>query len=178
MKKYIFFFIAILGCITLNAQKLNIGIKLQKTHFMYWENGISVQYSFSNFKPGQFYLGVDYVTSRLGTAFNSNALKQDSYIATVAWHFRKGKPFHVTTKINAGFFNVNLGEEIFKELPHSAFLLSPEIGLSYDFKQLPIIVNLGTGYNIGFKNEAESPGTLQPFFYNFTIYYELFKITK
>lgn len=173
MKKYILIFVIIVPLMTLSAQNLNIGIKFQKTHSMYWENGIAAQYSFPNFKPGQFYVGVDYITSRLGSAINSNALKQDSFIASAAYYFRKDKPLHITTKLNMGFFSVDLEEEIFNELPHTDFLLSPEVGLSYDFKKFPIIVNLGTGYNIGLKEEGESPGTLQPFFYNLTIYYKL-----
>jgi len=175
MRKILFFFLAIAGAISLQAQDFNVGIKFQKTHTLYWENGLSGQYSFANFKPGQFYLGVDYVTSRLGTAFNSNALKQDNLTVSVAWYLRKEKPLHITTKLNVGFFNAQLEEEIFKDLPHSALLLSPEVGLSYDFKALPIVLNLGAGYNVNLQEEGESPGTLLPLFYSFTAYYELSK---
>jgi hypothetical protein len=36
------------------AQTLKVGPRIQKTQNMYWENGISAQYSFENFKPNQF----------------------------------------------------------------------------------------------------------------------------
>ncbi|MCB0561325.1 MAG: hypothetical protein H6573_25700 [Lewinellaceae bacterium] len=98
--KYLFFIISLVGSISLYGQKLNIGVKFQKTHSLYWENGITAQYSFANFKAGQFYLGFDYVTSRLGSAAGSNALKQDSYLLSAAWYFSKEKPFHVTTRLN------------------------------------------------------------------------------
>ncbi len=162
------------GFVNLHGQNLNIGIKIQKTHSMYWENGISARYSFSNFKSDQFYLGFDYISSRFGSAFNSNALKQDSYVASAAWHFAKEKPLRFVTKLNFGYFYADLEEDIFKELPNTAILLSPEFGLSYDFKNIPIILYLGTAYNINVVDEGKSPGTLQPLFYNFAIYYQLF----
>lgn len=167
--------IAFLGGITLQAQHLNVGVKAQKTQLMYWENGISARYSFASFKPDQFQVGLDYITSRLGTAFQSNALKQDSYIASATWYFIKEKAFHFFTKFNMGYFHVNLEEDFFDELPNTAFLLSPEVGFSYDFKNLPIAINLGSGYNIGLVEESKSPGTLQPLFYNLTVYYKLFQ---
>ncbi len=168
------FSILILVGNSLYGQNLNVGIRVQKTNGMYWENGISAQYSFANFKPGQFHVGFDFITSRLGTAFNSNAIKQESYIASVLWYFRKEKSFRYYAKLNTGFFHANLEEDIFKELPHNAFLLSPEIGLSYDFKNLPLVINLGSGYNVNMVPEGKSPGTLQPLFYNLTIYYKFY----
>ncbi len=175
MIKYLLFFMAIAGFANLHAQNLNVGIKLQKTNFMYWENGVSAQYSFANLKPDQLYVGFDYLTSRLGSAMGSNALKQDRITASVGWQFRKEKSFRIATKLNFGYFNVSLEEEIFKDLPNSAVLVAPEVGLSYDFRQLPIIISLGGGYNVDFAKEGESPGTLQPLYYNFSVYYKLFQ---
>jgi hypothetical protein len=173
MIKYIFFVIVSFGWISLNAQNLNIGIKFQKTHSLYWENGVSVQYSFSNIKPDQLYLGFDFISSRLGSALNSNALSQDSYIASATWLFRKDKSLRITTKLNFGYLKVDLEEEAFSDLPQTATLLSPEIGFAYDLHNLPLRLNLGLGFNIGLQPEGESPGTLQPLFYNFSVYYQL-----
>jgi len=166
--------ILVLAASNLYSQDLKIGIRTQKTAGMYWENGITAQYSFANFKPGQFHVGFDFITSRLGTAFNSNALKQESYLVSALWYFHNEKSFRFYTKLNTGFFHADLEEDIFKELSHNAFLLSPEIGLSYDFMNLPLVVNLGAGYNISTVSEGKSPGTLQPLFYNLIIYYKIF----
>ena len=147
----------ILAGSNLYGQSLKIGIKVQKTNAMYWENGISDQYSFASFKSDQFHVGFDFITSRLGTAFNSNALKQESYVASALWYFRRGKSIRFYTRLNSGFFHADLEEDFFKELPHNAFLVSPEIGLSYNFKNLPLVANLGSGiwvlhkYGIGRK---------------------------
>jgi hypothetical protein len=157
------------------AQTLKVGPRIQKTQNMYWENGISAQYSFENFKPNQFFVGFDFVSSRLGTAFSSNAIKQDSYLLSGSWHFNKNKPYHFVTRLNAGYFYSDLEEDMFKEIPNTAFLLSPEIGFSYDFKKLPISLNVGTGYYIITEKDGYSPGTLQPLYFHLDIYYTLTK---
>ena len=36
------------------SQILKAGLLFQKTENMHWENGISFQYTFANFKPNQF----------------------------------------------------------------------------------------------------------------------------
>lgn len=142
---------------------------------MYWENGIAVQYSFAKFKPAQFFIGFDYVTSRLGSAYNSNAIKQDNYIFSASWLFNKSKTYHFVSRINAGYFYSDLEEDIFDEIPNTAFLFSPEIGFTYSPKKVPISLNIGTGYYIITEKEGYSPGTLQPLYFHFDIYYTLFK---
>lgn len=159
----------------LQAQELNVGLRFQKTQNMYWENGFSLQYTFAKFKPKQFYLSFDYVTSRLGSAYKSNALKQDNYLLSGSWLFFQSKAIHIVTRLNFGYFYADLEEEFFKAIPHTAFLFSPEIGLRYDFKNIPIALNLGTGYYIITAKEGYSPGTLQPLYYHFDMYYTLFK---
>ena len=157
------------------AQSLNVGVRIQKTNEMYWENGISAQYSFAKFKPDQFFIGFDYVTSRLGTAYNSNAIKQDNFIFSGSWLFNKSKSYHFVTRLNLGYFYSDLEEDIFDEIPNTAFLFSPEIGFTYNLPKLPISLNLGAGYYIITEKEGYSPGTLQPLYFHLDIYYTLFK---
>lgn len=160
------------------AQTLKVGPRIQKTQNMYWENGISAQYSFANFKPNQFFVGFDFVSSRLGTAFSSNAIKQDSYLLSGSWHFNKKKPYHFVTRLNLGYFYSDLEEDMFNEIPNTAFLFSPEIGFAYDFRKLPISLNAGTGYYIITEKEGYSPGTLQPLYFHLDIYYTFTKSKK
>ena len=177
MKNHLITFVFLLVFISLKGQSFNLGAKFQKTHSLYWENGISAQYSFASFKSDQFYLGFDYLTSRLGSAISSNALKQDNFIASFGWHFRKDKAFRIITKLNLGLFKADLEEEIFSELPSSTTLISPEIALSYQLKSLPIIINLGSGFNANIFDGGKSPGTQQPLYYHLSFYYSLTKET-
>ncbi|WP_310558307.1 hypothetical protein [Flavobacterium sp.] len=165
----------ILCSIIAQSQTIKVGVRLQKTQEMYWENGISTQYSFAKFKPNQFFIGFDYVTSRLGSACSSNAIKQDNYIFSGSWLFNKNKPYHFVTRLNLGYFYSDLESDIFKDVPNTSFLFSPELGFTYDFKKVPISLNLGTGFYVITAKEGYSPGTLQPLYFHFDIYYKLFK---
>lgn len=177
MKKTIvilFLFCSIMG----QSQTLKGGIRIQKTQEMYWENGVSAQYSFAGFKPNQFFVGFDYVTSRLGSAYNSNAIKQDNYLISGSWFFNKNKSYHFVTRLNVGYFYSDLESDIFKDVPNTSFLFSPEVGFTYDFKKLPISLNLGTGYYIITAKDGYSPGTLQPLYFHFDMYYTFIKTKK
>jgi len=157
----------------LHAQVLKAGVRIQKTYSMYWENGISAQYSFPNFKPDRFVVGLDVVSSRFGSAFRSNAIKQESYLLSGSWLFNKGKSYHITARVNAGYFYSDPEESFFEVIPHTSFLFSPEVGFSYDFKKNPLSLNLGSGFYIITAKEGYSPGTLQPLYYHFDFYYRI-----
>jgi hypothetical protein len=160
----------------LKAQNLDVGIRIQKTHGMYWENGITAQYTIEKFKPDNFYIGLSYVSSRLGTAMSSNALKQDNYIFNTGWNFGKEvKPLRFHARLNFGYFHAEQVSDIFKDVPNTAFLFSPEIGLKYTFSQLPLTLNLGSGYYLFTGEGGDSPGTLQPLYYHLDVTYQIFK---
>lgn len=128
---------------------------------MYWENGVTAQYSFAKFKPDQFFVGLDYVTSRLGTAYQSNAIKQDSYLLSGSWLFNKSKPYHIVTRLNLGCFYSDLEEDMFKEIPNTSFLISPELGFKYTLKKAPITLNLGVGFYIITAKDGYSATTFE-----------------
>lgn len=157
------------------SQKINVGIRIQKTQNMYWENGVSLQYAFKKFKPKQFYLGFDIVSSRLGSALGSNAIKQSHFLFSGNWNFIPDQPYHFITRLNIGYFHSDLEYEIFDEIPNTAFLLSPEIALGYTFSQFPMALQLGSGYYIDFAKPGYSPGTLLPLYYHLDLYYTINK---
>ena len=134
----------------------------------------SIQYRFSNFKPDRFVLGFDAVSSRFGSAFRSNAIKQESYLLSGSWLFNKRKSYHLSARLNAGYFYSAMEEDFFDVIPHTSFLFSPEIGINYGFKKIPLSLNLGSGFYIITAKEGYSPGTLQPLYYHFDILYRIF----
>lgn len=156
------------------AQKLDVGIRIQKTHGMYWENGITAQYQFKEFKPNNFLVGFSYISSRFGTAMGSNALNQDSYIANATWLFgKKVKPFKFYGRLNLGYLTVEKVADIFADIPRSAFLFSPEFGLGYRFEKIPLNLNLGAGYYLFTGEDGQTPGTFMPLYYHLDIYYTI-----
>ena len=142
---------------------LDVGIRLQKSVNLYAENGITAQYTSRKLASRRLYVGLSYVTSRLGTALGSNAIKQDNALVSLAYYFRPKWLIRPVVKANAGYFKADYGSAIFNELPRTSPLASAEFGLCYcpDF---PLKINGSIGYNVITGNGLTGPGTLYPIF--------------
>jgi hypothetical protein len=178
MRTNTFFILSILfvfGITKASAQQsiLDVGLRLQKTVGLYWENGVSIQYSNQHLKPDKLYFGFSYVTSRLGTAINSNAIKQDNFLVNASWYFRKDHTFRTVVRLNVGYFVADYEDDMFDVLPNSSVLFSPEIGALFETKS-PLKVMITLGYNLITGNGEEGAGTLYPLFAQSTLSWTLF----
>ena len=153
---------------------LDVGFRVQKTVNLYWENGFSIQYSNKDIKPDKLYFGFSYVTSRLGSAFNSNAIKQDYFLFNTSWYFRIQHIFRPVVKLNVGYFIADYEEAIFDVLPNSSMVLSPEAGVIVNTKS-PLKIMLTMGYNAITGNGEQGAGTLYPLFFQTTVTWALIK---
>jgi hypothetical protein len=154
--------------------ELKGGIRIQKAQKLYWENGFSFDYTSPKIADSRIHFGVSYVTTRLGSAVGSNAIKQDNYLISAGYHFRHLKQLQPFIRLNTGYFHADYEEDIFNVLPNSAFLMSADTGLSYEFRG-PFTVSLSAGYNLTSGNGTSGPGTLFPFYYQMSIFYTLLK---
>ena len=152
---------------------LDVGVRLQKTINLYYENGVSLSYSNKKLRSDQLYFGFSYVTSRLGTAMNSNAIKQDNYLLSSAYYFRKNHTVRPFLRLNAGYFSADYGDKMFDELPRTSPLLSTDFGLSFKTR-LPLKIATSLGYNFVTGDGIEGPGTLYPIFYQLTLSWDVF----
>lgn len=150
------------------AGALDVGLRLQKTLNMYNENGVTAHYLLTN-RVG---VGLTYVTSRLGSAIGSNAIKQDNVFASASWYFRPARTLKPFIRGNVGWFSANYESEIFRELPDSSPLLSFEGGLSAQIKG-PVGTSASVGYNVITGDGMDVPGTLFPLFYQLSVTYRL-----
>ena len=186
-KKYVLAFIFITSVIYLQAQTSNTesgwlgelkgGIRIQKTQKLYWENGIALNFSSPKIFDSRIHIGMSYVTSRLGSAIGTNAIKQDNFLLNVGYHFRHQKKIQPFTRLNMGYFHADYEYAIFDVLPNTSLLLSIDAGLSYEF-EAPLTINLSTGYNLITGSGSTGPGTLYPVFYQMSIFYTLLKNEK
>jgi hypothetical protein len=175
-------FISIFLCLQAQHTGTNIGwpgelkggIRIQKTQKLYWENGFSFDFASPKIADSRIHFGASYITTRLGSAMSSNAIKQDNYLLSAGYHFLHQKQFQPFAGLNAGYFHADYEEAIFDVLPNNAFLFSLDAGLSYEF-EIPITVSLSAGYNLNSGNGTSGPGTLYPFYYQMSIFYTLFK---
>lgn len=161
-----FYFILVIFSTTIcTAQNsvLDVGVRFQKSVDLYYENGVIIQYSNEKLIDHRLYLGLSYVSSRLGSAINSNALKQDNFILSGSYFFRPERRIQPLIRVNTGYFIADYEEEIFDDLPNSSILFSPEMGLCFKTRS-PLKLAASLGYNLITGDGVDGPGSLFPLF--------------
>lgn len=58
--------------------ELNFSIKVQKSVNLYYENGFGIDLKTDSLLPKNLSIGFAYLSSRLGSAYTSNAIMQDN----------------------------------------------------------------------------------------------------
>jgi len=152
------------------TRSLDIGLRLQKTQDLYYENGITAQYQLSK----RWVIGGSYYTSRLGSALSSNAIKQDNFIVSAAYLFRPDHKLRPFMRANAGYFVADYETPIFDNLTNTSAIASADAGLAYQFK-CPLKFSLSVGYNGITGSGDEGAGTLYPVFYQTSLTWNIFK---
>ncbi|WP_187263845.1 outer membrane beta-barrel protein [Pontibacter beigongshangensis] len=151
---------------------LDVGIRFQKTLDMYYENGLTAQYALSE----RWAVGAHYISSRLGSAMGSNAIKQDNIFVSGAYLFRPQRSLRPFVRANVGFFRADYEAEIFDNLPNTSPLASLETGLTYPITP-PLKVTGSVGYNAITGDGTKGPGTLFPVFYQLSFTWNMFNQT-
>jgi hypothetical protein len=162
---------------TAQSSVLDAGARFQKTTNLYYENGVALSYSNKHLLPDKLYFGFTYVSSRLGTAINSNAIKQDNYLLSAGWYFRRSHIVRPFVRVNGGYFAADYGDKIFAALPQNSLLLSTDAGISFQ-THTPLKIATSLGYNLITGNGLSGPGTLYPVFYQITLSWNIFNHKK
>lgn len=147
---------------SLLAGELSTGIRIQQSIAMYNENGISVQYSPSNLLNNQLTFGVSYISSRMGSAFNTNAILQDN-IQLHSTYLFSSSSLSPSISLNAGYCFADYESQLFEEIDASMPLLSIEAGARYAF-DFPLTMKAGLGYNLITSDGSSGIGTVYPLF--------------
>jgi len=153
--------------------ELKGGLRIQKAQKRYWENGFCFDFASPGIAEGRIHFGASYVTSRLGSALGSNAIKQDNFLVSAGYFFRHQKQLQPFARLHLGYFHADYEEEMFNVLTNSAFLFPVDAGLTYNFN-VPVSVSLSAGYNFNAGDGTSGPGTLYPVFYQLSIFYTIF----
>lgn len=178
MKRIGYLLIFVLGTFsTMNAQQavseLNVGLLVQKTQHLYWENGIGADYTSDVLFNRHIHLKAGYISSRFGSSLVSNAVKQDNLLLGVDFRFRPTKPFQIFAGVNTGYFYADYENPAFDVLPNSSLLFSAETGVVYRFKAPHVTLGLSAGYNFINGDGISKPGTLFPVFYKMSLFYNI-----
>lgn len=176
MKKTFTIILLLVATLSAKAQSiLDAGLHFQKAIGLYYENGVSLSYSNKKLMPDRLYFGFSYYTSRLGTAYHSNAIKQDNYLVSAAYDFRRNHIIRPFVRLNTGYFSADYGSPIFDVLPSKTMLASTEVGVCFQ-TTLPLKISTSMGYNLITSNGINNvPGTIYPFFYQLTLSWNLFQ---
>ena len=154
---------------------LDVGIRVQKTVNLYYENGITLQYSDDALVSERLYFGLSYVSSRLGSAMGSNAIKQDNFLLSASYLLRPGRLLRPLFSLHTGYFRASIGEPIFENIPNSSLLLSPGAGISLD-PENPFKLSASLGYNLITGDGTKGPGTLYPVFLQTSLSRDIFQL--
>lgn len=152
---------------------LDVGIRIQKSIGLYYENGFMLQYSSDALAAEKLYFGLSFVSSRLGTALGTNAIKQDSYLLSTSYFFRPARLIRPLVRLNIGYFSADLEEAVFAPLPHASLLLSSEGGICIE-PALPLKLTASLGYNLISGDGVNGPGTLYPLFIQTSLSWNIF----
>lgn len=154
--------------------EFSVGLKFQKTHKLYYENGINAEYSSSAFLGDKFHSGFSIITSRLGSAFNSNAIKQDIFLLHTSYSFLQKALVNPFIKLNAGFIIADYQDPVFDNIDNTMPLSSLDFGLSYT-PPLPLKAQASFGYNIITSDGTSGVGTVYPLYFNILIMWNILK---
>lgn len=97
---------------------------VQKTIALYWEGGFGVDFTHRKLADERLHFSVDYLTSRLGSAWGTNALKQDYFSVGAYWHAWHNSPVRWINGLKSSHFMVDYEDDVFNNLPSSTFLLA------------------------------------------------------
>ena len=144
-----------------------IGIRLQQSIHMYNENGITLEFTPKNLLNDQLSFGATYVSSRFGSALNSNAIIQDNILLHSTYVF-SSSALSPLVRLNAGYCFADYESSLFDEIDSSMPLLSLEAGARYAF-DIPLKVQAGIGYNLITSDGSSGIGTVYPLFVQCTL---------
>jgi hypothetical protein len=144
------------------ADELQIGFRLQQSWNMYNENGITIEYTPKNLLNDQLSFGATYVSTRIGSAYNSNAIIQDNIVLHSSYMFSSSS-LAPLIRLNAGYCFADYESTLFDDIDASMPLLSLETGVRYAF-DVPLIMQAGIGYNLITSDGSSGIGTVYPLF--------------
>jgi hypothetical protein len=155
------------GGTSANRITLAPALVVRKTQALYWENGVGVDFTHSRLFRERLHFNTAYLTSRLGSAIGSNALKQDYFLLGADWHTPVVDRLSWVAGLHTGLFVVDYEEDVFANLPASSALFSISTGFNYTAG--PVDLQLVAGYNLISGDGAGVPGSLFPVYYQLMV---------
>ena len=110
--------------------------------------GPEIGYSNYNLAGHRLQLKAAYLTSRLEQSFRPAILRQDYYLFSPVWHFRRNRFFDPTFQADLGYWRYDLESDIFKDLENDSWVASLQAGFSLNLYQGEYGLFYHFGYNL------------------------------
>jgi len=99
-----------------------------------------------------------YLTTRPENLFRENIIKQDYFLATTVWHFRRNHMFDPTAQLDLGYMRYDTEYEIFEDLDNDNWIASLQIGFNLNLSQ----ADWGLFYHFGYNLITPESGLVLP----------------
>ncbi len=120
--------------------------------------GPEIGYSDYNLFAHSLQLRGAYLTNRLEAVFRPNIIRQDYFLFSPVWHFRRNAFFDPTLQADLGYWRYDTESEIFKDLDNSSWVASIQVGLALNLFQ----GEYGLYYHFGYNFITPDSGLLFP----------------
>ena len=109
--------------------------------------GPEIGYSDYDWFKHSLQLRAAYLTSRLEQAFRPNILRQDYFLFSPVWHFRRQAFFDPTVQADLGYWRYDVESDLFKDLKNSSWVASLQVGFALNLFQGEYALYYHFGYN-------------------------------
>lgn len=99
-----------------------------------------------------------YLTSRFEQAFRSHILRQDYFLFSPVWHFRRNAFFDPTFQADLGYWRYDVESDLFKDLDNDSWVASVQVGFVLNLFQ----GEYGLFYHFGYDFITPDSGLLYP----------------
>ena len=111
--------------------------------------GPEIGYSDLNLASHRLQFRICYLTSRLEQSARENILKQDEYLFSPVWHFRRVSFFDPTIQLDLGYARYDVeNEEIFGSLDNDTWIAALQLGMGFNFSESRYGFSYSVGYNL------------------------------
>jgi hypothetical protein len=156
--------------VTVKTYQLELGLLFQKSYHFYWENGITATYRSSFLMKNQLGLGFNFMSSRIGTAMGTNAIKQEQFLIFGQYDFRPGKSIRPFVQLNVGYIKAKYDQTYFSALPDQSMLTSVSVGVTGKVKE-NFVLKGSLGCNIISGNGESGLATIYPLIFQLSAQY-------
>jgi hypothetical protein len=125
--------------------------------------GPEIGYSDYNLFSHNLQLRAAYLTSRFEQVFHPDIIRQDYFLFSPVWHFRRKAFFDPTVQADLGYWRYDVESEIFKDLKNSSWVASLQVGLALNLFQ----GEYGLYYHFGYNFITPDSGLLFPGVFGF-----------